>query len=332
MARNASFALYDALELARDASPAEVKRSYRRLAALHHPDKGGDQERFKEVSFAYEVLSDPERRLQYDEKGDRLFYTGPPANAEELAERLFQGPGGKRLRKKTKQKFVPLSVSLEQLYLGSTEKLFVLRKVVDTSEPVRQCVQCKGMGAALGALLPCKACAGTGNTWKVGQVEEAFEIFVEKGAVHGHAVVFAGKADEQPGSDAGDLKVVLHEKEHPRFKRRGADLFCTMEVSLLEALTGFRRVLEHLDGRRLVVKSGESLQPAADGVAMKAVKGQGMPLKGQPFRFGNLFVAVKVIFPTERSEINGVLELLPEDAEEEVGKEVCFVDRDPMNC
>ncbi|CAJ1389490.1 unnamed protein product, partial [Effrenium voratum] len=135
MARNASFALYDALELARDASPAEVKRSYRRLAALHHPDKGGDQERFKEVSFAYEVLSDPERRLQYDEKGDRLFYTGPPANAEELAERLFQGPGGKRLRKKTKQKFVPLSVSLEQLYLGSTEKLFVLRKVVDTSEP-----------------------------------------------------------------------------------------------------------------------------------------------------------------------------------------------------
>lgn len=62
--------LYDELEVAPDAAPADIKRSYRKLAQQHHPDKGGDKERFQAVQHAYDVLSDEERRAQYDSTGD----------------------------------------------------------------------------------------------------------------------------------------------------------------------------------------------------------------------------------------------------------------------
>ena len=68
------------------------------------------------------------------------------------------------------------------------------------------------------------------------------------------------QADEQPDCETGNLLVVLHEEEHLRFQRRGADLFVHMEITLGEALLGFRRVLEHLDGRRLVVTSSVPLE------------------------------------------------------------------------
>lgn len=59
--------LYDDLELPNDCTFEEIKLQYRHLASIHHPDKGGDEERFKRIKFAYEVLSDPARRKQYDE-------------------------------------------------------------------------------------------------------------------------------------------------------------------------------------------------------------------------------------------------------------------------
>ncbi|CAE7816925.1 DNAJA1 [Symbiodinium sp. CCMP2592] len=234
---------------------------------------------FKEISFAYEVLSNPERRRDYDEKGDRLFYTGPPSSPEELAEMLLRGPGGKPARRKSKDRFLALPVSLEQLYSGHTHSMVVTRRVIDASVPGR-----------LTAV----------------QIQEELTIFIERGSGHGESIRFASKGDEQPECEVGDLIVVLHELEHRRFTRRGADLFMKLDISLAEALGGFRRTLQHLDGRRMLVKGDPVLE--VDGPYTKAVKGQGMPLKGRPFICGNLFLEIHIHFP-EKLDASVMLQL-----------------------
>mmetsp|Transcript_19592 Transcript_19592/g.45550 ORF Transcript_19592/g.45550 Transcript_19592/m.45550 type:complete len:350 (-) Transcript_19592:290-1339(-) len=336
------FSLYAALELPKGASSAEIKKAYRRLAWSHHPDKGGSQERFKEISFAYEVLSDPDSRRNYDEKGDRLFYSGPPASAEELAEMLAKGIGGKSARKKSKDKYVPLSVSLEQLYKGCNETLILTRKIVDPDCSVQPCSACGGTGMMPNQVLPlsgslCKVCAGCGKSWTAVHVKEELHVFVEKGSCHGQSIRFDAKADELPGATPGDIVVVLHELQHPRFTRRGSDLFLKMDITLVEAIAGFRRVLLHLDGRRLVARSDQPL--ALKGrTSLKVIKGQGMPLKGRPFICGNLFLELCVLFPEklDASAVSMLQDILPKpEVSEQLAKQrlvVCGFDhRDPSS-
>merc|ERR550525_2059769 len=110
---------------------------------------------------------------------------------------------------------------------------------------------------------PCPACNGAGSSAKLRTEHEVLEVFIEKGSPDGHKITFHGKADESPGCDAGDLVVIVKQQEHQRFLRKGADLYLEREVSLAEALTGFKAVVQHLDGRKWIIRSkpGEVLQP-----------------------------------------------------------------------
>ena len=89
------------------------------------------------------------------------------------------------------------------------------------------------------------------------------EVHVPKGAPSGHKLTFYEKADEIPDGVAGDLKIVLKEEPHAVFKRRGADLYIKKKISLMEALCGFTLEVEHLDKRKLIIKTspGEVTQP-----------------------------------------------------------------------
>jgi len=271
--------LYELLELDEGASAPDIKKAYRKLAVLHHPDKGGDPERFKDIARAYEVLSDDEKRRVYDEHGEEGVQGGvvdPGAVFE-----MFFGinPGRSRGRRKTKDIIHPLSVSLEQLYTGCTKKLAVHRNVIDE----------------VGGLQD----NGHVNRRKGRRVREVLEVHIDKGALHGQRIVFAAKADEQPGFIPGDVIFIVHQQEHSEFQRRGADLFLAREICLLEALTGFRMLITHLDKRQFIVKTapGEVVQPLAEGTGLKAVKGEGMPTHGRPFVFGNLFIVLTIRFP-----------------------------------
>jgi len=147
--------------------------------------------------------------------------------------------------------------------------------------------------------VPCPKCAGTGKCVQQKTVREVLDVFIEKGSPDGHNITFHGKADEQVGSQTGDVVVIVKQQDHPKFLRKEADLYMEQDITLGEALTGFRLVIPHLDGRKLIVKSkpGEVLQPQAGGVALKAVEGAGMPIHGDPFQFGNLFLVLSITFP-----------------------------------
>merc|ERR1719183_2559312 len=118
----------------------------------------------------------------------------------------------------------------------------------------------------------CPKCHGSGRIIAQLTSREVLEVYVEKGSPDGHKILLHGKADEMPGCQPGDVVVIVKQQEHPRFLRKGADLFLEQEISLGEALTGFRICVTHLDGRKLIVSSkpGEVLQPKQGGMALKA--------------------------------------------------------------
>lgn len=304
--------LYDLLELEKDCSEADIKKAYKKMAMKHHPDRGGDADKFKEIGEAHEVLSDPERRKAYDKFGEEsLKEDGPGSGPQDIFEAMFGGgpPGGKKQKPRTKDIVRPMWLTLENLYNGITKELPIARKVNDESGEAQTCPACKGKGMItqvirMGPMIQqmqqaCPKCRGTGSSVPQKTSREVLEVFVEKGSPDGHKIVMHGKADESPGCECGDVVVIVKEQDHPRFLRKGADLYLEQEISLGEALAGFRLSITHLDGRRLIVSSkpGEVLQPKQGGMALKAVAGAGMPFHQDPFSFGNLFLVLSIRFP-----------------------------------
>ncbi|XVF22812.1 hypothetical protein REPUB_Repub12eG0203200 [Reevesia pubescens] len=157
---------YEVLGVPKTASQDELKKAYRKAAIKNHPDKGGDPEKFKELSQAYEVLSDPEKREIYDQYGEDALKEGmgggdPSHNPFDIFESFFGGGafgggGSSRGRRQKRGEDVvhTLKVSLEELYNGTTKKLSLSRNAL--------CSKCKGKGSKSGASSTCYGCQGTG--------------------------------------------------------------------------------------------------------------------------------------------------------------------------
>jgi DnaJ homolog subfamily A member 2 len=272
---------YKLLEVEKNATQDEIKKAYRKLAVKHHPDKGGDPEKFKEITRAYEVLSDAEKRSKYDRFGEAGIENDGGGDPSDIFEAFFggggRGGGGSRKRQKTKDVVQPLKVTLEQLYMGTTKKMAITRQVIDKQKGVKECRSCDGRGVKvevirMGPMIQqmqsaCRDCGGQGRSFQTKQEREVLEVHVQKGSPDGHKVVFREMADEHPDADAGDVVFVLKQQEHADFKRKGADLYIERKISLVEALCGFQIELTHLDGRKLLIKTqpGEIVKPMAQG-------------------------------------------------------------------
>jgi len=111
---------------------------------------------------------------------------------------------------------------------------------------------------------------------------------------HQQKIVFSGEADQMPGVPAGDVVLILLQKEHPVFQRNGNDLIIEQSIPLIQSLTGCCFTITHLDGRELLVKTprGTVIQPGE----IRVIEGEGMPIQ-KTSDAGNLLVKIKVIFP-----------------------------------
>jgi DnaJ family protein A protein 2 len=188
--------LYKLLEVEKTASRNEIRKAHQKMDRLHHPDRGGDPEQFKEIQSAYEILNDPEKRRTYDETGE----TEPRHDRDPFS---FFRPQEKR-RARTKNVVTPLKVTLEQLYSGITKKMAVNRKVVDQAEGVSTCEACNGRGVRVQVSqsgmfrqqmqVACDRCSGAGKAFKHVKQREVLEVHVQKGAVDGQKLVFHEKA------------------------------------------------------------------------------------------------------------------------------------------
>jgi len=330
---------YDVLGVSPSADENALKKAYRKLAMKYHPDKNPEcGDKFKEISMAYEVLSNPEKRALYDREGEQGIKEGGSGgcsgrNPMDIFDMFFGGGmgspfGGGRSRgpRRTKNLVHQLSVSLEDMYNGSTRKLALQKNVI--------CDGCEGVGGKAGAVQKCPNCRGTGmqvriqqigpgmmqqiqsmcgechgegervdpklrckkcNGKKVNRERKILEVSVDKGMEDGQKVTFAGEGDQEPGLEPGDIIIVLDEKEHSVFKRKGQDLIMNMNISLTESLTGLRKAVKTLDDRTLVIQTvkGEVIKSGD----VKMVRGEGMPQYRNPFEKGRLIIQFDVIFP-----------------------------------
>eukprot|EP00571_Detonula_confervacea_P015924 CAMPEP_0172304690 /NCGR_PEP_ID=MMETSP1058-20130122/6072_1 /TAXON_ID=83371 /ORGANISM="Detonula confervacea, Strain CCMP 353" /LENGTH=414 /DNA_ID=CAMNT_0013016035 /DNA_START=62 /DNA_END=1306 /DNA_ORIENTATION=- len=327
--------LYETLGVEKDADEKAIKKAYRKLAVKHHPDKGGDEHKFKEVSAAYEVLSDKETREKYDKYGLEGLSDeggGGGQSQEDLFSMFFGGGRGRSAApRKSESVNHPLKVSLEDLYNGKTAKIAINRQVIVGES--KMCTACDGQGVvlelrqiALGMVQQlqrrCTECGGQGYCATRKKERKILEVHVEKGMKHNQKIPFRGMADEKPNMEAGDVNFIIQEKEHDLFKRKGADLLITKTLSLNEALCGFEWIVKHLDGREIAIKSkpGEVIKPEASASHpfVKIVPNEGMPSHGNPFVKGNLYVLFRVEFPTDgdltKKNVYALKKLLPSPA------------------
>mmetsp|Transcript_5605 Transcript_5605/g.8339 ORF Transcript_5605/g.8339 Transcript_5605/m.8339 type:complete len:418 (-) Transcript_5605:1538-2791(-) len=329
--------LYQTLEVSKNADEKQIKKAYFKLSRIHHPDKGGEEHKFKEIAAAYEILSDPDKRKLYDQYGLKGVEDGAPsADGEDLFSMFFGGGNRRRAPagpKKGPALSYPLKVSLDDIYNGKTMKLAVNRKVI-VGESTK-CGQCKGMGAVVrmrqlapGMLqqvqMKCSHCKGQGHIAKTRDERKILEVHIEKGMHNGQKIQFKGMGDEIPGMAAGDIVFVVQVKEHNVFKRKVADLLVHKELSLNQALCGFAFKITHLDGRQIVIRSrpGEIISSVFNGAGnkimpfCKLIPSEGMPSIGNPFVKGNLYIVFRVTFPTDNSltpdQVKVLKEILPD--------------------
>ena len=153
------------------------------------------------------------------------------------------------------------------------------------------CNECKGTGETINDKDRCSQCKGE----KVVQEKKVLEVIVEKGMQNAQKITFPGEADEAPDTVTGDIVFVLQQKEHPKFKRKGDDLFVEHTLSLVESLCGFQFILTHLDGRQLLIKTLPGVVVKPD--QFKAINDEGMPMYQRPFMKGKLYIHFSVEFP-----------------------------------
>ncbi|MEZ4501880.1 MAG: molecular chaperone DnaJ [Dehalococcoidia bacterium] len=330
--------LYDVLEVSRDATQEEIKRAFRKKAMEFHPDrnKAEDAEtRFKEVSAAYEVLSDPEKRSAYD----RFGMAGVGGGAQGFAGQDFGGFGdifdaffrGTGVRRSGPQRGhdlrAVLTLAFEDAVFGTDHEL--------EFERVEACTDCRGRGQADGKPLEtCPECQGSGELRRVQQslfgqfvnvatcsrcsgegsvvtdpcpecrgrgtkrVSAKKTVKIPAGIDDGQTLRISGEGDAgHRGGPAGNLYVEVQVDPHERFIREDDNLVLELPVNIAQAALGTEVPIETLEGEPREVR----VEPGTQSGRIITLKGLGVPhLRGGGR--GDLLVQVNVVTPTKLDE------------------------------
>lgn len=334
---------YKILGVARDATEDQIKKGYRKMALKYHPDKNKSpnaEEKFKEISEAYDVLSDKDKRAVYDKYGEEGLkaggggggsggpsyhyqYQGDPRQTfkmffgdENPFENFFSfgggpscsrqtftfgGPGGghgeqmetddddpfanfgrpgfssfgghpgmgggsgmPRRKQQDSAIVKDLQVSLEDIYRGTTKKLKITRKVLNSD----------------------------GRSTRT--EDKILTIDVKPGWKAGTKITFPKEGDQTPNNVPADIVFVIKDKSHQIFTRDGADIKYKATISLKQALCGTTLQVPTIDGRKIPLRLNEIIKPAT----VKRIQGEGLPMPKQSSRRGDLIVEFDIRFPT----------------------------------
>uniref|UniRef100_A0A8C5E6N2 DnaJ heat shock protein family (Hsp40) member B13 n=1 Tax=Gouania willdenowi TaxID=441366 RepID=A0A8C5E6N2_GOUWI len=292
---------YDVLEINRNATNADIKTAYRRLALKYHPSREPkSSEIFIQLGEAYDVLSNPRKKATYDRFGEEGLKNGISdeygctgawstkyvyhGNPYKTFRQFFGGdnpfadfftndlplqfgclpPGVEKIQIPPMEK--DLCLSLEDLFHGCTKKIKISRRVMNED--------------------------GHSNI-----EDKTLTVDVKPGWKEGRQIIFSKEGDQGTNSIPGDVVFKLKQKSHPLFTRLHDDLLYKVKISLEKALTGYYVVVPTLDDRKLNIPINEIVHSAYT----KIVAGEGMPLSQDPSLRGDLIICFDIQFPKELS-------------------------------
>lgn len=281
---------YEILGIARDADDKEIKRAYRKLAMKYHPDRNPDdteaENKFKEASEAYEILTDANKRAAYDQFGHAGVdgqaggggFGGGGASFSDIFGDVFGdifGGGGRGRSNRGSDLRYTLELDLEEAVKGTTVKIRVPGHAeceacdgsgAEKGSRPETCGTCKGMGQVrmqqgfftvqqacptcrgAGKIIknPCKVCHGQGRV----QEEKTLSVKVPPGVDTGDRIRLSGEGEMgMDGGPSGDLYVQISVREHSIFTRDGRNLYCEVPISIVDAALGGELEVPTLDGR-----------------------------------------------------------------------------------
>lgn len=344
--------LYEILGVSRDESDANIKKAYYKLAKVMHPDKGGNEDDFKQINTAYDILSNPEKRQIYDKYGfDGLEQSGGmrDINPHDIFNEFFQNAGEvfqnvgedgfffssfgmnnafqRNRKQRVKDIINPIEMSLEDIYKGKKKKIKLTRQVINPNF-IYDCKKCNGKGIVFDRVniaciqMNCNLCQGTGKLVSPSGINEMVEevtFNIERGTPEGTEIRLEGKTDEEPGKLPGDIIFKIKYKKHPLFQTfdNSLDLLYNININLYEALIGVNISLPFLDNSVLIFNTlGICSGLETDSLKIiKTIKRKGFIYKGN---YGNLHIQFNIIFPKNINESKTTLkEILGQTKREE---------------
>lgn len=295
---------YAYLGVKKDATEDEIKKAYRKLARQYHPDRNpGDkaaEERFKQVSEAYQVLSNPEDRKQYDAirsfaGGGARFAAGGAGGTggfEDILSQMFGGGGGNVRFSTSSAGGAGGFEDILSMFSGGAgasgagPRGFGSSRRPQRGEDVTTQVRLPLKKALKGATVKLKTASGNHVTVKV-----------PAGVADGQKIRVPGKGKAGiAGGAAGDIVVTVHIEPHPVFEVQGSDVYVNLPVSLSEAVLGAKVEVPTVEGGSVLVK----VPAGSTGGKVLRVKGKGLA-KGK-LSHGDMYVRIRVALPKEMSE------------------------------
>ena len=323
---------YETLGVSREATPEEIKKAYRRLARELHPDVNPSEEaseRFKSVTHAYDVLSDPEQRQRYDMGGDSA---GGAGGFGDIFETFFGGGfgGGQRGPRSRSERgddaMIRVDVTLEEVIFGTQRDITVntavlcetcqgsccqpgthpvtcdvcggqgqmqrqVRSLFGNVVTMHPCGSCHGYGTTIES--PCITCGGKGRT----RERRTIPVDIPSGIDTGTRLQMRGGGEVGPGGGPnGDLFIEFRVTHDDIFNRDGNDLLCTMQLSMTDAILGTEATVQGLDGDIAI-----EVEPGIQSGDLITVRGRGIQGLRSNTR-GDVKIAVQVVTPAKLSK------------------------------
>ena len=251
---------YQTLGVAENASQDEIKQAYKKLAMKNHPDRGGDTNKFQEISQAYDTLSDAQKRAQYDaqKNGFNPFSHNMGGGFQDVGE-MFSfafGPGfaGFNQRRKNRDLSIRVKITFKQSFTGTQ--------------------------------VEARFNTPSGKSQNV-------VIDIPPGVQSGQTIRYGGLGDDSvPNLPRGDLNVTIVVEVDTKWERRGNDIYTKLPINILEAMIGCTKDIECIDGYKMNVNLRPGIQPGTEFTS----GGRGFK-ELNTGRAGNLYVIIDVEIP-----------------------------------
>jgi DnaJ-class molecular chaperone len=251
---------YQTLGVAENASQDEIKQAYKKLAMKNHPDRGGDTNKFQEISQAYDTLGDAQKRTQYDaqKNGFNPFSHNMGGGFQDVGE-MFSfafGPGfaGFNQRRKNRDLSIRVKITFKQSFTGTQ--------------------------------VEARFNTPSGKSQNV-------VIDIPPGVQSGQTIRYGGLGDDSvPNLPRGDLNVTIVVEVDTKWERRGNDIYTKLPINILEAMIGCTKDIECIDGYKMNINLRPGIQPGTEFTS----GGRGFK-ELNTGRAGNLYVIIDVEIP-----------------------------------